>query len=197
MGFLIFLAVIIAVAVIVAINAYNRLARLRNQYKNAFSQVDVQLQRRHDLVPSLLATVKSHLKQDPDTFEVVLKALSSAIDSSRQAALAPADPQGMHDLARDQVTLSHALERLFGLIESHPDLLADLDIGQLMEEIRFTDNHIALACQAFNDAVDRYNSYRKGFPNSWVANSFGFQRAETLAEPVPANPSITRVSSIE
>jgi len=180
MGLLIFLVMLIAVVGVVAMNIYNRLVTLRNRYQNAFSQIDIQLRRRYDLIPNLVETVKGYMKHERETLEAVIAARNSAVNASRQAAQAPGDPAAMQQLATAEAALTGTLGRLFALSEAYPDLKANQNVGQLMEELRSTENRIAFARQAFNDAVTIYNTSREVFPNSVIAGSFNFQPAELL-----------------
>ena len=184
LGFLVFLIVILIVlAIVIAIagvNIYNRLVTLRNRYQNAFSQIDIQLRRRYDLIPNVVETVKGYMKHERETFEAVIAARSSAINASRQAAQAPGDPAAMQQLAGAEAALTGTLGRLFALSEAYPDLKANQNMAQLTEELRTTENQIAFARQAFNDSVTRYNTSREVFPNSLIAGTFNFSPAELL-----------------
>jgi len=179
-GFIIFLLMIAAVVVVVCVNIYNRLVTLRNRYQNAFSQIDVQLRRRYDLIPNLVETVKGYMKHERETLEAVITARNSAMSASRQAAQAPGDPAAMQQLAGAEAALTGTLGRLFALSEAYPDLKANQNMAQLMEELRTTENQIAFARQGFNDSVTRYNTAREVFPNSLIAGSFNFGPAELL-----------------
>jgi LemA protein len=179
-GFFIFVMMIALVVGVFLVNIYNTLVTQRNRYQNAFSQIDVQLRRRYDLIPNLVETVKGYMKHERETLEAVIAARNSAFNASRQAARAPGDPAAMQQLAGAEAALTGTLGRLFALSESYPDLKANQNMAQLMEELRTTENQIAFARQAFNDAVTRYNTSREVFPNSVIAGSFNFQRAELL-----------------
>lgn len=183
-GLLVLLLVILIVAVVVVaiagVNIYNRLVTLRNRYQNAFSQIDVQLRRRYDLIPNLVETVKGYMKHERETLEAVISARNSAINASQQAAQSPGDPAAMQQLAGAEAALTGSLGRLFALAEAYPDLKANQNMAQLMEELRTTENQVAFARQGFNDAVTRYNTSREVFPNSIVAGSFNFGPAELL-----------------
>ena len=176
---LIILGIVIAfVAAVVII--YNNLVTFRNRYKNAFSQTDVQLKRRHDLIPNLVETVKGYIKHERETLEAVIQARNTAISATKQAAGNPGDPTAMKGLASAESMLSGALGRLFALSEAYPDLKANQNMAQLQEELASTENRIAFARQSFNDAVMSYNIAREKFPNSIIANTFNFQEAQLL-----------------
>lgn len=176
---LIILGIVIAfVAAVVII--YNNLVTFRNRYKNAFSQIDVQLKRRHDLIPNLVETVKGYIKHERETLEAVIQARNTAISATKQAAGNPGDPSAMKGLASAESMLSGALGRLFALSEAYPDLKANQNMAQLQEELASTENRIAFARQSFNDAVMSYNITREKFPNNIIANTFNFQEAQLL-----------------
>lgn len=183
-GIFVFLTVILivlaVVATVAAMNIYNRLVTLRNRYRNAFSQIEVQLRRRYDLIPNLVETVKGYMKHERETLEAVIAARSAAMDASRQAAQLPGNPAAMQQLASAESALTGTLGRLFALSESYPDLKANQNMAQLAEELRTTENQIAFARQGFNDSVTSYNTSREVFPNNLVANSFNFRPAELL-----------------
>ncbi|RJP37449.1 MAG: LemA family protein [Desulfobacteraceae bacterium] len=176
---LIILGIVIAfVAAVVMI--YNNLVTYRNRYKNAFSQIDVQLKRRHDLIPNLVETVKGYIKHERETLEAVIQARNAAVSATKQAAGNPGDPTAMKGLASAESMLSGALGRLFALSEAYPDLKANQNMAQLQEELASTENRIAFARQSFNDAVMSYNIAREKFPNNIIANTFNFQEAQLL-----------------
>jgi LemA protein len=178
-GLLITLGIIIAF-VAAAVIIYNNLITIRNRYKNAFAQIDVQLKRRHDLIPNLVETVKGYIKHERETLEAVIQARSTAVNATKQAAGNPGDPSAMKGLASAESMLSGALGRLFALSEAYPDLKANQNMAQLQEELASTENRIAFARQAFNDAVMSYNIAREKFPNNMIANIFNFQEAQLL-----------------
>ena len=179
-GLFIFLVMIAVVLAIITVNIYNRLVTLRNRYQNAFSQIDIQLRRRYDLIPNLVETVKGYMKHERETLEAVINARNSAVNASQQAAQAPGDPAAMQQLAGAEAALTGTLGRLFALSEAYPDLKASQNMAQLTEALQTTENQVAFARQAFNDAVTRYNTTREVFPNSMIAGSFNFQPAELL-----------------
>ncbi len=183
-GGLVILAVIVVLALFVA-GMYNRLVTLRNRYKNAFAQIDVQLKRRHDLIPNLVETAKGYLAHERGTLEEVVAARNQAVSAREQAAGNPGDPGAMHDLSRAEGALSGTLGRLFALAEAYPDLKANQTMAQLMEELTSTENRVAFSRQAFNDAVTSYNTARETFPTVIMANMFGFQAAELFEIQAP------------
>lgn len=194
MGPLIFLLILVLVVGAVVVNAYNRLVTLRNRYENAFAQIDVQLKRRYDLIPNLVETVKGYMKHERETLEAVIAARNSAVTASQQAARSPGDPAAMQQLSGAEAALTGTLGRLFALSESYPALQANQNMGQLMEELRSTENRIAFARQAFNDSVTFYNTQREVFPSNLIAGTFNFQSAELLEESSPEVKEVPRVS---
>ncbi|MBD0390329.1 MAG: LemA family protein [Nostoc sp. C3-bin3] len=194
MGLLIFSVALVATVAVIIINAYNDLVKYRNRYKNAYSQIDVQLQRRYDLIPNLVETAKGYMKHERETLEAVISARNSAINASSRAAQNPGDPQTMQQLGNAEGALTGALSRLMVLSESYPELKADRSMTQVMEELSSTENRIAFARQAFNDAVTLYNTKSESFPSNLVANTFNFTVAELLAEATPEMRNAPRVS---
>ncbi|MEH2088508.1 MULTISPECIES: LemA family protein [unclassified Nostoc] len=194
MGFLIFSVALVAIVAVIIINSYNDLVKYRNRYKNAYSQIDVQLQRRYDLIPNLVETAKGYMKHERETLEAVIAARNSAINASSRAAQNPGDPQAMQQLGNAEGALTGALSRLMVLSESYPELKADRAMTQVMEELSSTENRIAFARQAFNDAVTLYNTKRESFPSNLVANNFNFTVAELLPEATPEIRNAPRVS---
>lgn len=185
---------VIALAVLFAIGIYNGLVKQRNQFKNAFSQIDVQLKRRYDLIPNLVETAKAYMKHEREALEAVVAARNQAAASVRQAAAAPGNAEAMAALAGAENTLNGALGRLFALVESYPDLKANQNMMQLSEEITSTENRVAFARQAYNDAVTSYNTSREVFPASLIAGSFGFTPACVLEIENAAERQAPRVS---
>jgi LemA protein len=180
MGFLIFIA-IVAVLVFWAIGAYNRLVALRNRFKNAFAQIDVQLKRRYDLIPNLVETAKAYMKHERETLEAVIRARNSAMTANLAAAADPGNAAAITGLTAAEGALSGALGKLFALAEAYPDLKANQNMMQLTEELTGTENKIAFARQAFNDAVMTFNTAAQQFPSNLLASIFNFAPAELLA----------------
>lgn len=175
------LIVIVAILLILAfavIKIYNNLVTLRNRFKNAFAQIDVQLKRRYDLIPNLVETAKAYMKHERETLEAVIQARNMASDANKQAAAHPDDPSAMKKLLGAEATLTGTLGRLFALSESYPDLKANQNMMQLTEELTSTENKIAFARQAFNDSVMSYNTSRETFPNNIISGMFNFQEAQ-------------------
>jgi len=171
---------VIVLVVVFFISIYNGLVSSRNAYKNAFAQIDVQLTRRYDLIPNLVETAKGYMKHERETLEAVIAARNSAVSGLKNAAANPGSPDAVQQLAGADNMLTASLGRMFALAESYPDLKANTNMMQLSEELTSTENKVAFARQAFNDAVMNYNNSREVFPNSIVANSFGFQPAQLL-----------------
>ena len=173
------LAIVVAL-VIWAIMIYNALVALRNRYKNAFSQIDVQLKRRYDLIPNLVESVKGYLAHERNTLEAVIRARGDALGAAKRAAAAPGDPGAMRGLAQAEGALGGALGRLVAVFEQYPELRANQNVLALQEELSSTENKVAFARQAFNDSVMEYNTRRESFPDAVFAGMFAFQPAELL-----------------
>ena len=184
MGGWIALAVIVAI-VFWAIAIYNGLVQLRNRFKNAFAQIDVQLKRRYDLIPNLVEAAKGYLTHERETLEKVVAAPGAAMGAAQKAAAAPGDPAAMQGLAQAEGALGGALGRLMAVFEAYPDLKANQNILQVQEELTSTENKVAFARQAFNDSVMEYNTKRESFPDTIFAGMFGFGPA-TLLEAIEA-----------
>jgi len=172
------LLLIIAIAVAVAVKMYNRLVSMRQQFQNSFSQIDVQLKRRHDLIPNLVETAKGYMSHEQETLQNVIEARNQAQQAQEQAQQNPGDPKSMQQLGQAEGGLSGALGRLFAVAESYPDLKADQNVMQVQEELTSTENRISFARQAYNDAVMKYNTYREQFPTNVIAGAFSFNEAE-------------------
>ena len=171
---------ILAALVLFAITIYNRLVAGRNRFKNAFAQIDVQLTRRHDLIPNLVETAKGYMKHERETLEAVINARNTAVSGLKAAAADPSNPEAMKQLAAAEQGLSGALGRLFALSEAYPDLKANENMMQLSEELTTTENKVAFSRQAYNDSVMDYNTLRESLPNNLFAGWFNFQAAELL-----------------
>jgi len=178
-GAWVFLGIIVALAVW-AIGIYNGLVTLRNRFKNAFSQIDVQLKRRYDLIPNLVESVKGYIQHERGTLEAVVKARGSAVSAAQAAAAKPGDPAAMQGLAQAEGALGGALGRLIAVFEQYPDLKANQNVLGLQEELSSTENKIAFSRQAYNDSVMEYNTKRESFPDNLFAGIFGFTAAELL-----------------
>lgn len=176
-----YLWILVAVAVailIYGISRYNRLVTLRERYRNGFSQIDVQLRRRYDLIPNLVDTAKGYLKHERETLEAVIRARNEALQADTKAAANPGQPEAMMGLVAAEQSLGGHLKQFFGLVEGYPELRGNETMLQLQEELASTENRIAFARQAYNDAVMRYNSTRAAVPTNVVASAFRFGRAE-------------------
>ncbi len=190
--------VILGVVVVLglwAASIYNQLVTLRARGKNAFAQIDVQLKRRHDLIPNLVETAKGYMAHERDTLEAVIAARNQAVAATGAAAANPGDQAAMGALAGAETMLTKSLGRLFALAEAYPDLKANENMLALQEELTTTENKVAFARQAFNDAITTYNAYRDSFPPVLFAGSFGFQPASLLEfedrEAIQAAPKIS------
>ena len=171
---------IIVIAAIWAIAIYNGLVTLRNRFKNAFAQIDVQLKRRYDLIPNLVESVKGYMQHERGTLDAVIKARGSAVSAAQAAAANPGNPGAMQGLAQAEGALGGALGRLLAVFEQYPDLKANQNVLSLQEELSSTENKIAFSRQAYNDSVMEYNTKRESFPDNFFAGMFGFGPAELL-----------------
>jgi len=176
---LVFLA-IIAVVFFYGVGIYNSLVNLRNRVKNAFAQIDVQLTRRHDLIPNLVEAVKGYMKHERETLDAVIRARNAAASSLDAAKADPANAAAIQQLGESEGALGAALGRLFALSEAYPDLKANQNMIQFQEELTSTENKVAFSRQAFNDAVLGYNNKVENFPNNVIAGTFGFELASFL-----------------
>jgi len=196
-GALIVLGVILVLIIVVAgfaVAVYNGLVKLRNRFKNAFAQIDVQLKRRYDLIPNLVETAKGYLKHERETLEAVIAARNQALSAAKLASANPADASAITGLAGAEGALGGALGRLFAVMEAYPDLKANQNMMQLSEELTSTENRISFARQAFNDEVMRYNTEREVFPNNIIAGSFNFPPAQLLEIEAPEERKAPKVS---
>lgn len=171
---------VIAVLIFFVIAVYNSLVTGRNGYKNAFSQIDVQLQRRHDLIPNLVETAKGYIQHERETLEAVIAARGGALGALKAAQANPGDPAAMKNLSSAEGALSGALGKLQVTMEAYPDLKANQNMMQLSEELSSTENRISFARQAYNDMVLAYNNKREVFPNNFIAGLFSFVAAQSL-----------------
>jgi len=191
--FLIVVAVIALVAIFYVIGQYNGLVSLRNRFKNAFAQIDVQLKRRYDLIPNLVETAKGYLKHESSTLEAVIAARNMASSANVKAAQNPGDAAAMKELGGAESALSGTLGRLFAVSEAYPDLKANQEMMQLMEELTSTENKVSFARQAYNDSVMVYNTARETFPTNIIANTFNFAAAEMFVIDKPEQKEAPKV----
>jgi LemA protein len=191
---LVVLLVLALGAVIFIAGIYNSLVQLRNQYKNAFAQIDVQLKRRYDLIPNLVETAKGYLAHERNTLEEVTAARAGAVAANQKAAANPGDAQAMKGLASAEQGLTGALGRLFAVAEAYPDLKANQNMMQLSEELTTTENKVSFSRQAYNDSVMRYNTSREVFPNNVLAGMFNFGPAELFDIENPSEREAPKVT---
>jgi len=191
---LICLVLVVAVVAGVIVVMYNGLVRARNAYRNAYAQIDVQLVRRHDLIPNLVETAKGYIKHERETLEAVVRARTAAVSAQAAASAAPGEPGAMQQLSGAENMLTQTLGRLFALAEAYPDLKANQNMMQLSEELTSTENRVAFARQAFNDAVMAYNNRREVFPSSLLAGMFNFTPAALFEVDDPQQRQAPQVS---
>ncbi len=191
---MIFVLLLITAVAVYVIVRYNRLVTLRERFRNAFSQIDVQLKRRWDLIPNLVETARGYMQHERETLEAVIEARNRAIQSGQAAAANPGAPAAMMGLMAAEQSLTGLLGRFFGLAEGYPDLKASDNMLALQEELASTENRIAFARQAYNDAVMRFNATRQSFPTSIIANAFGFGPAEFFRVEVESERAVPRTS---
>lgn len=185
---------ILLLIILWGIAAYNHLIDLKNRFANGYAQIDVQLQRRYDLIPNLVETAKKYMSYEQETLTKVIDARNTAKTAADATAKAPGDPQTMQQLISAETTLTSAMGRFFALAENYPDLKANQTMQQLMEELTTTENKVSFARQAFNDSVMSYNTYRTQFPSVIIANMFGFQNAEYFEITNPEAKEAVKVS---
>ena len=188
------LIVVVLVIIVWAVGIFNRLVKLRNRFKNAFAQIDVQLKRRYDLIPNLVETAKGYLKHERETLEAVINARNQAASAGQTAAGNPGDPEAMKGLMGAEAVLTGALGRFFALAEAYPDLKANQNMMQLSEELTSTENKVSFARQAYNDAVMNFNIRRETFPDMIIANATGFKAAELFEIEAPEQREAPKVS---
>lgn len=192
-GLLIFLA-FVAVVVVFLIHNYNRLVALRNRVKNAFSQIDVQLKRRYDLIPNLVETAKGYMKHESETLEAVIQARNVAYAGLKAAEADPTSAKAIQELGQAEGALGGALSRLMMVAEQYPDLKANQNMMQLTEELTSTENKVAFSRQAYNDSVLKYNNICEQFPSSVIAGMFNFNKSDFFEITEPAEREAPQVS---
>ena len=177
--------VLLLIAALWAVSVYNGLVALRNQIKNAFAQIDVQLQRRYDLIPNLVETAKGFLKHERETLQAVTEARNAAMSAAKAASANPTSASAIAGLGAAEGALGGALSRMMLVAEAYPDLKSDRHMAQLMEELASTENKVAFARQAYNDTVMVYNTKRESFPAVMIAGTFGFEAMKQLEIETP------------
>lgn len=196
-GIAIVLGVLLLIVVVVGglgVGIYNRLVALRNEYKNQFSQIDVQLKRRHDLIPNLVETAKGYMAHERGTLDEVVAARNGAAAARQKAAANPSDPNAVQQTAAAEGLLSQSLGRLFAVAEAYPDLKANQNMLQIQSELTDTENRISFARQAYNEAVRNFNTQREIFPNSFIAGMFNFAPASLFEITDPGEREVPKVS---
>jgi LemA protein len=188
------LLVPLLIILVFVVGAYNKLVTLRNRFKNAFAQIDVQLKRRYDLIPNLVETAKGYIKHERGTLEAVIAARNVAAAANVRAAQNPGDAAAMKELVGAEASLGGVLGRLFALAEAYPDLKANTTMLSLMEELTSTENKISFARQSYNDSVMAYNTQRETFPTNLIAGPFNFGPAELFAVEKPEEKVAPKVS---
>jgi LemA protein len=191
---LVFLVLVAIFVLFFVIGAYNALVTLRNRYKNAFSQIDVQLKRRYDLIPNLVETARGYLAHERGTLEAVIAARNVAVTANARAAQNPGDATAMKDLSAAESSLGGVMNRLFALAEAYPDLKANTTMMTLMEELTSTENKVSFARQSYNDSVMAYNTKREVFPTNLIAGSFNFAPAELFVIDKPEEKVAPKVA---
>jgi LemA protein len=191
---LVVFAIVVIVVVGSIIGIYNKLVTMRNRYKNAYAQIDVQLKRRYDLIPNLVETAKGYIKHERETLEAVTAARNIAYAASKVAATNPGDASAMKNLASAETGLGGTLSRLMMVSEAYPDLKANQNMMQLTEELTSTENKISFARQAYNDSVMTYNTDREVFPSNLIAGMFNFGTAELFVIDKPEQKDAPKVS---
>jgi LemA protein len=189
-----FVALVAVLLIVFIIGAYNSLVTLRNRFKNAYSQIDVQLKRRYDLIPNLVETAKGYLAHERGTLEAVIAARNTAVTANTRAAQNPGESSAMKEISSAESALSGVMGRLFALAESYPDLKANTTMLNLMEELTSTENKVSFARQAYNDSVMAYNTRREVFPTNLIAGPFNFGPAELFVIEKPEQKDAPKVS---
>lgn len=185
---------IVAGLFLLVVSMYNQLVTLRNRFKNSFAQIDVQLQRRYELIPNLVESAKAYMSHERETLAQVMEARNQASSASKQAAAHPEDGSALKALSKAESKLTSMLGGFYAVAENYPDLKANETVAQLMEELTSTENRVAFARQAFNDAVMNYNTYREQFPSNLIAGFFAFKFAELLEIDDPQKREAVKVS---
>src|SRR5436189_3055205 len=194
---LLFISAVILIGiflVVFIVGGYNSLVTLRNRYKNAYSQIDVQLKRRYDLIPNLVETAKGYLQHERGTLEAVIIARNAAVSANTRAAENPGDASAMKEISSAESALSGVMSRLFALAEAYPNLKANTTMMSLMEELTSTENKVSFASQAYNDAVMTYNTRREVFPTNFIASTFNFAPAELFVIEKPEQKEAPKVA---
>ncbi|MFT5452776.1 MAG: LemA protein [Enterobacterales bacterium] len=185
---------IIAFIVFYLVGVYNRLVALKNRFKNAYAQIDVQLTRRYDLIPNLVETAKGYMAHEKDTLEAVIQARNQAVSANQTAAQNPDDAGAIQGIVGAEAMLTGAMGKFFALSESYPDLKANETMNNVMEELSTTENKVAFSRQAYNDSVMTYNTYKEQFPNNMISNQFNFKDAELFEVDDPEVKKAVKVS---
>jgi LemA protein len=191
---LIVVIVLLALVALFLIAQYNRLVSLRNRFRNAFAQIDVQLKRRYDLIPNLIEVAKGYMKHERETLEAVIEARNQASRAEQRVAAEPGNPDAMRTLMGAEQALTGSLGRFFALSEAYPDLKANQNMARLQEELASTENKVAFARQGYNDAVMSYNTARESFPTVIIAGMFGFTEAPLFTVDAEEERAAPRVS---
>lgn len=186
--------IVLALIVFFLVVVYNNLVSLRNRFKNAFAQIDVQLQRRHELIPNLVETARAYMAHEKETLTAVITARNQAVNATKAAAANPDNAAAIQSLMVAEGALNGSLGKLFALAENYPDIKANQTMSQLMEELSSTENRISFSRQAYNDAVMRYNTYREQFPNNFVAGFGSFSEAQLYELESPEMKQPVKVS---
>lgn len=194
MNVLLFMLIVLGLLIFYVIYTQNRLVILRNRFKNAFSQIDIQLKRRYDLIPNLVETARAYMSHERETLEAVTKARQQAVQASQYARQHPDEAAAIQALVGAESVLNGSMGRLFALTENYPELRADQSMAQVMEELTSTENRIAFARQHYNDCVMIYNSYREQFPQALFAPNFGFHEAEFFRLDTPEARRAIKIS---